>query len=1079
VEDHLQFREMVARATPLHDRLLGLVVAGPSSARNAHTDVSEDRLKRWREILGGHENLRQRLTFESVHSSEYPGVLGAVHIPPGQPIPTWAEDLQEILKISVSIERGQRDRALRSDDALAFEELFLPFLAFARREITKLSGNIIETLSSAAQADIERLLVCRLSTTSARVLLQEFQIFRLLREPLRGTPLHDPNLLSPVLFYRQFTDEMRTGGLRRLLVDYAVLGRLVAIATRQWVEFVLEFCRRLNQDLPDIQDTFNEKSNPGLVTRLGVDLSDMHRGGRCVLLVTFASGLRLMYKPKDLGVDHAFYALVNWVNAHGLTPSLRSLTILNRLSHGWVEYIDPAPCADATAIDRYYRRAGMLLCLTHVLGGTDLHCENLVANGEHPVLIDLETLLQPQVRSKGESADFLAEQSLCDSALRTLLLPTWSFGNSGRHFDISGFGAEGVQETDFPHLKWRNINTDDMILSECTGKIGSGTNCPMFDGAVIAADTRIQEIIEGFVAMYEHLEASRHQMLSPSGPMSEFRALQLRYIFRSTPQYGLLSRCLLEPKFLRDGADRSIEMEQLARLFVGPGEVPTWTIYGSERTALEQLDIPYFSFASDNLNLMSDGEIVANEFFRQTGFNCVLTRLRHLCLEDLQRQVHYIRTAMFARYGNGSTNLRISGGGLDNIDAPSNSHYHLTRSQLIAAAENIAEQISMQAFRGADGSITWVTFCVNSRAHCMSLQPMGFDLYDGRIGVSLFLAALDQFAPNKGYRELALAAIKPLLIAARSSNLDAVDWQFLGRPERFGNELYGLVSIARLITDDNLVSLLDRLLLWFAQSRIDTCEIPDILGGLAGRLLGMLAARPHDQGDDLLERAFSCGDHLLTKLTGNRSENRPWRLAPVSKVPAGFAHGTCGIAYALCRLSQVTGHIGFRQAAQEIFENGTSVSPEARGETHSPQLATSNEGLALGWCRGASGVGLARLGGLHGVDTALVRKAIDHALNDVLAAAEGDADHLCCGGFGRIEFLLEAGRRLGRLDLVSEAKQRATLLVHRAARQGAYSLNAHMPGVFNPSFFHGSAGIGYTLLRLAEPECLPCALLLG
>jgi lantibiotic modifying enzyme len=76
-------------------------------------------------------------------------------------------------------------------------------------------------------------------------------------------------------------------------------------------------------------------------------------------------------------------------------------------------------------IKRYYQRAGQLLCLLYVLGANDCHNENLIACGEHPVLVDLETLMHHpfreiagQERKEGAEALSLAHQQLdgfCDA----------------------------------------------------------------------------------------------------------------------------------------------------------------------------------------------------------------------------------------------------------------------------------------------------------------------------------------------------------------------------------------------------------------------------------------------------------------------------------------------------------------------------------------------------------------------------------------------------------------------------------------------------------------------------------------
>jgi lantibiotic modifying enzyme len=88
-------------------------------------------------------------------------------------------------------------------------------------------------------------------------------------------------------------------------------------------------------------------------------------------------------------------------------------------------------------------------------------------------------------------------------------------------------------------------------------------------------------------------------------------------------------------------------------------------------------------------------------------------------------------------------------------------------------------------------------------------------------------------------------------------------------------------------------------------------------------------------------------------------------------------------------------------------------------------------------------------------------------------------DYLCCGNFGRLEVLLLAAQKLARPELQELALKKAAWVVARAKQTGAYQLSANLPShAFSPSFFQGTAGIGYELLRLAYPEVLPSVLLL-
>jgi lantibiotic modifying enzyme len=130
------------------------------------------------------------------------------------------------------------------------------------------------------------------------------------------------------------------------------------------------------------------------------------------------------------------------------------------------------------------------------------------------------------------------------------------------------------------------------------------------------------------------------------------------------------------------------------------------------------------------------------------------------------------------------------------------------------------------------------------------------------------------------------------------------------------------------------------------------------------------------------------------------------------------------------------------------------------------------------WCHGAAGIGLARVAGLGGLDTEAIRHDLDVALQTTERVGVQGVDHLCCGTMGRVDVLLTAARRLGRASWLEAAQRLTAGVLERARCTGAFQLYPNVPSdVYNPSFFRGMAGIGYGLLRVAEPDALPCVLI--
>ena len=144
--------------------------------------------------------------------------------------------------------------------------------------------------------------------------------------------------------HKQFVQNMLQGGLADFFREYSVLARLLATITDLWVEATVEFLMRLAADWPDLQRVFGVHGALDRVTNVESSLSNPYRGRRRVMALTFTSGLKLVYKPKDLGIEEAYYRLLNWCNAHGVPLQWKTLRVLNRSSHGWIEFVQHKPC---------------------------------------------------------------------------------------------------------------------------------------------------------------------------------------------------------------------------------------------------------------------------------------------------------------------------------------------------------------------------------------------------------------------------------------------------------------------------------------------------------------------------------------------------------------------------------------------------------------------------------------------------------------------------------------------------------------------------------------------------------------
>jgi len=393
--------EIVERASTFEERLGDEFIPTSDGLEDS---VVNSRLEAWRQAAakGDRDRFLKRLAFDGLDKETARRALCLVRLKDGTPLPDWTGILKDALKAAdiqtalvVGFEAGA-ERFLDSTEPLPFEDILAPFVLVARRKLDALAGEAYGLLSYRAHATLERSLLKSLTFCAAQTLQLEFSILREQALPPAARLFEQLLESDGRSVYRMFAG--LGGGLVAFFKEYAVLARLLARTTSLWIEANAEFLCRLASDRGEIQRAFGGEGELGQVSQVQPALSDKHRGGRNVVGLVFASGLKLVYKPKNLNAEEAFFNLLAWLNEHGAPLPFNILKLISRSTHGWLEYVEHLPCKTLEEARRYYKRAGMLLCLVYVLEGTDYHHENIIACGENPVLVDMESLMQHRVR---------------------------------------------------------------------------------------------------------------------------------------------------------------------------------------------------------------------------------------------------------------------------------------------------------------------------------------------------------------------------------------------------------------------------------------------------------------------------------------------------------------------------------------------------------------------------------------------------------------------------------------------------------------------------------------------------------
>ena len=1079
--------KIVEQASTISDRLGDKYLLNQLST---YDNTVNTRMLTWCQTIanGNQEQFEKRLSWDGLSLHRIRQVLGSANLVNQQNLPVWAEILKTLLEATLSgsskaLDNGfllEHNRFLNFQEPLPFEELFSPFIHVARQKLITQAGSNYSLLAAESHISLERSLLQSVINLCSQAMVENFLVFRAYEKPSSVRQLGQFQGCRSTEQYDKFIQKMLSGGLLEFFQEYAVLARLVATVIEFWVNTKSEFLQRLATDKPDIQATFQSDAELGEVIEIKPGLSDLHADGRSVIAITFASGLKLIYKPRDCGVEAAYFQLLAWFNAKGIPHRLKLLQVLDRSSYGWVECVEHLPLSDHQAAARYYQRAGMLLCLLYALSGADFHQENIIASGEQPVLIDLEMLMSAMAQQEESleaqsNASYLAFEQFTHSVLSTSFLPSWEVGQDGQAYDISGLGGSGGQRTHLRKLVWQHINTDGMILGREDVKTVSNSNLPILNGIPLSPSDYVEELSDGFRQMYQLLITYRETLLDVNSPLSKLAAQRVRAIFRPTQVYASLLKQTLQPKFLRDGVERSIALDVLSKPLLKYQNKPqSWQIIAAEQRAIEQLDIPLFTTYPCRDDLKIGSHQFVERYFVEPSYELVMARLRGLNEEDLEHQIGFIRNSLYTSIAsNAERPLSISEPVLNHDATILNSEV------LIQQASSIALELKNYVVSASDSSVTWMGLDYMPQSGRLQQKPMSYDFYDGSSGVALFLCALVKITKSEEFRDLALGALQPihhLLQKSTAVREQAVIQKIgIGGGKGFGSIVYTIVRCSQFLEDPILTTDAQQIASLITPQRIARDRDFDIMSGSAGAILGLLTLYQATQNPAILEQAVTCGYHLLHHRTASDTGLKAWRTLN-GKLLTGFSHGAAGIAYALLRLHEINQNAEFLEAAIEaIAYERSTFSPAAQNW---PDLRSEKSTFLNSWCHGAAGIALARLGGLSILDTNEIRQDIETALQTMQKLGMYEIDHLCCGNFGRIETFLVGAQQLGRSEFSEIAQKQAAWAVHRAESNGAFQLFPNLfKGAYNSGFFQGSAGIGYALLRLAYPEKLPSVLL--
>jgi type 2 lantibiotic biosynthesis protein LanM len=1054
----------------------------PESLAMAREDFSE-----WREqlTLENFHCFENRLETEDVGEDE---ALVLMQIPPAAFAPLLSQAPEWLLDLELAeaeLARPWTNEKLEQEILAYLKGQFvlspiLPLLAlFARRCFEDLSR--IQGLDRVCTRDAAQLLkhflppiITRLAVFFQRTMALEVNIAR-----MHGSL----TAASPEERYREFCARFHAPKARLdFLREYVFLARNAHLTLKNWRVAHRELVERTLADWPEITAIFFDSGILAAGKRVkdfGSPSGDLHRRGQSVRLLELEDGSRVVYKPHSVAIDLHHQDLLRWVNEKNRLLPLATIRVIDRGTHGWVEFVRARPCNVDAELDRFYYRLGAQLGLFYALGTTDIHSENIIACGDQPIIVDLETLLHASLHEEEpKSAADLLQFELSQTVLSVGILPSPILVEGEEVYDPSALGAKAGQVFPAKGYVMEARGTDEMHAVRRYGRTLNATNLPTEAPESTDVEINETEFLRGFREMYLFLREHRCELLDlEKGPLRELARDEVRVILRATRFYEIMLSESWHPDLLRDGLARSRHFDFLWKTM--SAALPHYC--ASEKRQLLGADIPYFSMPVAGREVHDGFGASQPMAGGRNAWEITCERIGRLSERDLAMQTWLVEATLGKARG---IFLRES-----NPPEVSVARALAGRefSEPLELARAVGDLLAKSAVRHR-GTTTWVAVQPgsdsheSSRNHC-NVAVLNDGLYDGLAGVILFLAQLGMESGNDTYTELAREAL-----ASFDRNL--INRKAAGSPSVFaclGTDAYLYAQLAVLWNDPGLLARAEQHLPFLAEVT-EKDELFDLMSGGAGLIMGLLALDRAATGLGIPSRALETaklwGNHLLA-----HSKEAPHGISwPAMKFAKGISHGASGLALALSELGLRSGETHYSQAALLALQQESRL---AAGGAWTDRNVNAEGRHQTSWCHGAPGLGLARMRVLHNLrqqkdlriepqtELALVRD-ICEAVEATKYAEIGHSQCLCHGSMGNLELFL-SGRQLfsesSESELWGEPLAAASARLMSEIRERGF-VSGKTWQTESLGLFFGLSGLGYEALRLAHPNKIPNVLVL-
>lgn len=741
-----------------------------------------------------------------------------------------------------------------------------------------------------------------------------------------------------------------------------------------------------------------------------VSVGDIHNQSKRTLILKDSEGKKIIFKPVPFKNSNIYHSLIENYNHHLEGVNIYNPKIVDREGYGYVEFISDTECSNVEDIQKYYYQTGVVLFISFMLNGNDLHNENIIASESSPIIIDFETLAGNIEFNENIS---FGDSILKKSVMNSRMLPV-RFSKENAINDFSGIGV--LMKKREKVISLRNEFTSQ-ITETIQYKLSDDltSHLPKVNGEIFTFDNYKEDILSGFKDAYIFALKNKENILSIiQRTANDF---YYRKVYRNTATYKSLLERMNAPDLMKSKEYTKQYLLGLLR----KDQHGNFSIEHLESEIQQLIEgaIPYFL----KHNLIKDENNVLD----------ITRKIQMLTYSDFLLQIKLMSISLLSN----EEKIILNQDNLVGIHK-----FNIKRVNYQSIKQKVEQTILDSMYVSDSDEANFIALKVNWQGH-LEVNTLNSGIYDGSLGLALTL--------NNNMNKEYINSIEQQSIV----NILYQNYNNVGYINGISSFITYHLSNPKS-TNINIRFLLN--ILSDIEKRIINNEykeyVYDYIGGTAGLIVAISALySKYPKYKKLIKIIERLGDYLIENIK-EESGFSYWHSYGHLKLEdsiKGLAHGTTGYLLALVILKNVL----------ETNKYDFWISKLKNDEKRAIDLYKYTNS----WCKGYVGLGMSRLKmSSYQEEKGPILEELNLYKDYVIEGLGTEVDYnLCHGLMGSYDFLFELKRNQ---LLKNNEKDRMDKSIDNYFRNLDLSnYNSHKIGLFT-----GLSSILYFLTRLENTE---------